>query len=387
VEVAAYLLNEKRRSLSEIENRHRIDIILIPNPHLETPHFDIQRVRKSDKEEMGIASFDLVQMPATEEATAQPVQAARPEEPAVKTFIPQGPAPMREEKVKKPEGSGFIRKLFSTLFGNGEEPKEKKAGKSTEDKRSQQRDKGSRAQGGRRSQAQGQGQGQRQGQSPRRRGRKTGGKQQQAKTADSATTTATEKKPQEQQKASGSRRGRRGGRRRRDDGQGKTANSANKQQAGTGETSAAMNTKDNQADRQAATKTPQDKNVSAPPVASENKPAAAPSPAPATEQNKPAAAESTPVIRPTAAGNSVIQHPAGQKQAAEPQAAPAPKPPAQPAAPKPVESQSTVAQEKTPPATATEQTQKPAKADKSLTMVETRPELVKQPEAGGESSS
>jgi ribonuclease E len=416
VEVAAYLLNEKRRSLSEIENRHRIDVILIPNPHVETPHFDIQRVRKSDKEEMSTASFDMVQAPASEEEAAQPVQALRSEEPAVKTLIPQGPAPMREEKAQKPEGSGFIRKLFSTLFGNGEETKEKKPAATKDAKRSPQREKGSRAQGGRRSQAQGQGQRQGQGQGQRRRSRKpAGNKQQQTKTDETAAAT-TEGKQQEKPKTSSSRRGRRGGRRRRDsDAQGKAANADTKQQ-NTGATAgeaAGSGSKGNGVDTSSTPKPAKntDAGAATQTATAGNKPAAAPAPASAAEQApKSSTTDSTPVIRPTAAGNSVIPHPAGQKPAADspvkpagkapeqqpaakvaesqtpaPQQKPAGNAPVQQPAQKVTESQAPAPQQKPAPVPAAEPTQKPA--DKSLTMVETRPELVKQPEAGGKSST
>jgi ribonuclease E len=50
VDVAAYLLNEKRTTLSEIEAISRVRVLVIPNPNLETPHFDVQRLRDDEVE-------------------------------------------------------------------------------------------------------------------------------------------------------------------------------------------------------------------------------------------------------------------------------------------------------------------------------------------------
>jgi ribonuclease E len=48
VDVAAFLLNEKRGEVLKIETRHRITIILVPNKHLETPHYKLERIKHDD---------------------------------------------------------------------------------------------------------------------------------------------------------------------------------------------------------------------------------------------------------------------------------------------------------------------------------------------------
>ena len=48
VSVATYLLNEKRRSIRSIEKRHGVDLLIIPNPNLETPHYHVARRRPDD---------------------------------------------------------------------------------------------------------------------------------------------------------------------------------------------------------------------------------------------------------------------------------------------------------------------------------------------------
>ena len=46
VAVAAYLLNEQRRSVHRIEKHHKCDVVIIPNQHMETPHYEVMRLRK-----------------------------------------------------------------------------------------------------------------------------------------------------------------------------------------------------------------------------------------------------------------------------------------------------------------------------------------------------
>jgi ribonuclease E len=48
VDVAAFLLNEKRGEVLKIETRHRITVILVPNKHLETPHYKLERIKHDD---------------------------------------------------------------------------------------------------------------------------------------------------------------------------------------------------------------------------------------------------------------------------------------------------------------------------------------------------
>ena len=61
VDVATFLLNEKRQDVTGIEVRQDVSILLIPNQNLETPHFDIQRVREQDLPRMPTGeSYEMV---------------------------------------------------------------------------------------------------------------------------------------------------------------------------------------------------------------------------------------------------------------------------------------------------------------------------------------
>ncbi|QUE74598.1 ribonuclease E [Stutzerimonas stutzeri] len=92
-QVAAFLLNEKRNAITKIELRTRARIFILPDDHLETPHFEVQRLRDDSPEIIaGQASYEMSQ---TEAEEAQPVSSTRTlvrQEAAVKT-APQRTAP------------------------------------------------------------------------------------------------------------------------------------------------------------------------------------------------------------------------------------------------------------------------------------------------------
>jgi ribonuclease E len=105
VDVAAFLLNEKRGEVLKIENRHRIGVILIPNKHLDTPHYKLERIKHDDPRlEDSQASYTLAEQADTDMAYSkrQKEEAKPRQEAVVKTITPAQPAPMvdRSEPVK-----------------------------------------------------------------------------------------------------------------------------------------------------------------------------------------------------------------------------------------------------------------------------------------------
>jgi ribonuclease E len=123
VDVATFLLNEKRPDIQAIELRHKVTILLVPNIHLETPAHTITRLRHDDlnHDDIREPSYKMVDMPL-EEAIKQATQqeAAKPrQEAAIKGISPDQPAPNLPEKTEvavatpaQPE-SGLISKIFS----------------------------------------------------------------------------------------------------------------------------------------------------------------------------------------------------------------------------------------------------------------------------------
>lgn len=114
VDVATFLLNEKRADIHNIEARLKVSIILIPNIYLETPNYKITRLRHEDIKSTEMqASYELVEKIAEEIAfpiKAQETKVIRPQA-VVKGITPAQPAPLREEKPR--EQISFLDKFFS----------------------------------------------------------------------------------------------------------------------------------------------------------------------------------------------------------------------------------------------------------------------------------
>lgn len=156
VEVATFLLNEKRQPISEIEKRHNIDVILIPNKHLETPHYSIERIRRQDLPKDGDTSYNMVAEPDVAATASQEQQRKQIEQPAVQNIKPvarQTPpeaaqtAPVKKEH--KPEG-GIIKRLFS-IFTTVEDEKPKQEQSQTEAAQVRRKPSGNRSDSSRRS--------------------------------------------------------------------------------------------------------------------------------------------------------------------------------------------------------------------------------------------
>ena len=119
VNVATYLLNEKRDVVSDIERRQKIRILLIANSSLETPNYDLQRQRREDISDNGQSSYQLSTDFDKSVDISQPSSEKRvfAEQPAVKGIAPTTPAPKPGSKAAEGDEGGFIKQLWSSLFG------------------------------------------------------------------------------------------------------------------------------------------------------------------------------------------------------------------------------------------------------------------------------
>jgi ribonuclease E len=124
VEVATYLLNEKRDWVQSLESRNEMQVVLVANSALETPHYDVRRVRDDQAElpENAGASY-LLSDPAIEPESPQSILERKAvEPPAVAVLTPSKPAP----KPKQASGDGFLASILA-FFSSGEEKPKKKA--------------------------------------------------------------------------------------------------------------------------------------------------------------------------------------------------------------------------------------------------------------------
>lgn len=110
VDVATYLLNEKRTEIAKIEQRNRIPVILIPNTVLETPHYHIERIRANDErmeddvasykraEDIQPVSTDPYALKSDENKPSRPKQV-----PVIKNITRDTPAPAHVDRKKEEE--------------------------------------------------------------------------------------------------------------------------------------------------------------------------------------------------------------------------------------------------------------------------------------------
>ncbi|CAH7414748.1 ribonuclease E [Vibrio chagasii] len=151
VPIASYLLNEKRRSVNHIEKNQEVKITVVPNSDMETPHFEVIRVREG--EEFDLLSYllpkklDALKEAESKEPAEQAIRPKKIEEPALKGFAAPAqsaptpaPAPKAaQEKKAEPvaQEPGLIGRFFkaigSFLFGSSTQ-EEKQEEKQTEEK-------------------------------------------------------------------------------------------------------------------------------------------------------------------------------------------------------------------------------------------------------------
>lgn len=133
LEVAAFLTNDKRQEISVIEKRHGTQVIILPNPNFQTPHFEVFRVRNNETVADPV-SFEINY--EQELGFDEPVQRSEKEAAAVQaTTQKRAPVPQAKPEPKEPSIFGKLTSALSGLFSS-EEPEKKevkaKSGKKAE---------------------------------------------------------------------------------------------------------------------------------------------------------------------------------------------------------------------------------------------------------------
>lgn len=112
VSVATYLLNEKRLLIQEIETLNKVRVTLIPNPHYETPRYDMQRIKAGEGgsgDSVQTASYNLVSTPASTSLPYTRQSSLTHEEPAIKEM------PTEAAPVVKKSTLGVLRSFWKSL--------------------------------------------------------------------------------------------------------------------------------------------------------------------------------------------------------------------------------------------------------------------------------
>ncbi len=209
VKLSTFLLNEKRQAIIDIEKRHNIEIVMVPNPNLESPQFQLQRLRESevDRREHRQASYKLASETETDSGEKlKPVQSRPLEEPALKHVIPTKPAPTARADSEN-VATGLISRLFGSLFGVAEKDKDTEADENKDRESQKPRPQSSRG----RDQGQGQGRGRSRGRGRSGKNRSSSGgdgnRERSGRNTEGNRERSRRKNDQRNKSASGNRRG------------------------------------------------------------------------------------------------------------------------------------------------------------------------------------
>src|SRR6204780_487992 len=128
VDVATYLINEKRDALRALEDKSHAQMVIVPNPHIQTPEYSIRRVRDDEAQlaENSQVSYQIPAAPAVVDAVERDRKAAA-EQPAVAALLPrtaapvvaapaprQAPTPVLEAAPPRPGFVGWLKGLFGS---------------------------------------------------------------------------------------------------------------------------------------------------------------------------------------------------------------------------------------------------------------------------------
>jgi ribonuclease E len=130
VDVATYLMNEKRDWLNQIESRDKVSLVIVPNPHLQTPAYTLRRIRDDEKElpENTTVSYQLADQPVVDDSNiGSRDKKPQGEAPLVPSILPASAAPIIP--IPMPEAppapaapievarEGALVRLWKWLFG------------------------------------------------------------------------------------------------------------------------------------------------------------------------------------------------------------------------------------------------------------------------------
>ena len=150
VQIASYLLNEKRKAISNIEKRHNVDVIVAPNEAMETPHFSVFRLR--DGEEVNELSYNLAKIHCEKDESTEEFLVSRnvettvvAEQPAVESaavalsISEAAPTPVERKSNEPSLLAKIIAKIKGLFASESEENKPKNNRTSRNSNRNQRR--------------------------------------------------------------------------------------------------------------------------------------------------------------------------------------------------------------------------------------------------------
>ena len=118
IDVATYLLNEKRNEFHSIETRLKVNVLLIPNTSLETPNYTVTRLKHDElnQNDITLPSYKMADIPAEAAAPSTAVQKPEAQRPqaAVQGITPAQPAPVSAPR-EEPKPASIFEKIIGWL--------------------------------------------------------------------------------------------------------------------------------------------------------------------------------------------------------------------------------------------------------------------------------
>ncbi len=111
VEMATFIINEKRDFVLNIEKRHGVSVLIVANPYLHSPHYTITRLKEDNVGKNKKPSYALIQQPELDIVHSSEQNPTIADEPVVKAYE-------SHHSIKKPE-TGFFKRLMNSLLGQG----------------------------------------------------------------------------------------------------------------------------------------------------------------------------------------------------------------------------------------------------------------------------
>jgi ribonuclease E len=131
VDIATYLINEKRAQILQIEQQSQADIMIIPNPQFHSPHYQIRKVKEKNRSSVSYEVIKQQQQKAGSQVVRKKSAVTKVSEPAIKEFL-TGTTHMPPPSRKK--SGGLIKRLWEVMVGAEKEtppsniPEDKKPG-------------------------------------------------------------------------------------------------------------------------------------------------------------------------------------------------------------------------------------------------------------------
>jgi ribonuclease E len=137
IDCATFVLNEKRSEVEQIEKNHNVTLVVVPNKHLETPHFEIERIRSKEIKDDKAASHERVPHEDTRESKPYQREPQIKQKAVVQNVMPSTAQPV----AKEAQSEGFFKRIINKIISSPvdeKKPEEKPAKSNSNARRNQQ---------------------------------------------------------------------------------------------------------------------------------------------------------------------------------------------------------------------------------------------------------